>query len=516
MGYTGRTYIIKCDAGGFSYNPNIDAIAPNAMIEPSRNINIYNGYRQPRGGTSKINGTAVSGSPQIMGLIDYILPAGTQFIVFATSDGKIYKNSTTTIKTGLTSNKITNFSIFQNNLYSTNNTDVVQKWDGAAGTTSNITNPAADWVTLGQPIQIVVHGKGNSERMWAVCGTKKIYASAVNSDNFVTGVVAIPLDTKDEYGTIGMVEWKDNLIIFGKRQAFIIDDTSLTTSEWGYDNAPWSGGVGNHRLICKTDNDIICMTIDGDIYSVSAAIQTGDYKASSIARPAFIDRWIRDNIDLSQIDKFHSVYDPVTRRAQFFMVKKATSIVNICLSFNIDRPALEGWDAPYENTGFNSGYNASCAALIRKAIGNNKVYTGDYSGFIWELEKANINDDSNAYYKGFTFPYLTLSADPSMTKHIWKGRIVTEPMGSYNLSINTWVDNTLLATSLISLAGTGAVLDSFILNTDILGGQYLIDSDFPIGEVGKRIKGEFYNNGLNEDFRVSDILIHFRELGVKP
>src|SRR3989337_1162030 len=209
MPYTGQTYKIPCSTGGFSHNPNIDGIEPNAMIDPSRNINTHNGYRQPRGGTAKVNGTAVSGTPQIMGLVDFILPAGTQFTVFGTSDGKIYKNSTTTIKTGLSTNVNMGFAIFNDTLYCFNGSNVVQTWDGVAAGTSNLANPAADFAT-NQPIQMIVHGKGTSERLWACCGTKNVYASANGSDNFVTGVVNFPIDTKDEFGIIGLLEWQDN------------------------------------------------------------------------------------------------------------------------------------------------------------------------------------------------------------------------------------------------------------------------------------------------------------------
>lgn len=514
MPYSGKTFQIPCSTGGFNHNPNLEAIAPNAMIDPSRNINTHNGYRQPRGGTAKINGTAVSGTPQIMGIVDYILPAGTQFIVFATNDGKIYKNSTTTIKTSLASSVNMNFTIFNDTLYCCNGSNVVQTWDGAAGATSNITNPAADWTT-NQPIQMLVHGKGASERLWAVCGTKNIYASANGSDNFVTGVINFSIETKDEYGLIAMLEWQDNLIAFGKRQAFIINDTDASTANWGYSNAPWNGGVGNHRLLVKTDNDVLVMSVDGDIYSLTAVLQAGDYKAASVARPAFIDKWIRENIDLAQIAKFHGLFDPVLRAVKFFMVSTGASQVDICLPFFIDKPALEAWGCPHENDGNISGYNASCSAWVRKAVGNYKIYTGDYSGFIWELETTNLNDDSNSYYKGFTFPYCNLDV-PVQHKLIWKGRLVTEPEGDFFINTNIWVDNDAVLPGQVSLAGMGAVLDSFVLDTDVLGGQFLIDGGFDIGSTGKRIKGEFYNNAVNEDFRISQIQIHFREIGIRP
>ena len=88
MSYKGLTYRIPCDRGGFTYNPNVAAIEPFMMVDPSRNINMHKGGREPRGGTEHVNGAAVSGTPSINGLFDYTNAIGTQFLPLGTSDGK--------------------------------------------------------------------------------------------------------------------------------------------------------------------------------------------------------------------------------------------------------------------------------------------------------------------------------------------------------------------------------------------------------------------------------------------
>lgn len=515
MSYKGETYRIPCIRGGFNYNPNIDDIPPEAMVEPSRNINLHEGGRGKRGGTSKVNGTAVSGSPRIMGLIDFILRNDNQFQVFGTNDGKIYKNSTTTIKTGLGLNKYSNFTVFNNTLYHTNQNDTVQTWDGAAAGTSDLANPATDWGAGDQPAQLIVHGRGNSERLWAFNSPdqpQNIYYSADGSANFATGGT-IPIETGDGSGIVGGVDFQDNLLAFGRRKSFIIDDTSATVSDWGYTQAAWNNGVAHHRLICKTENDVLCFTTDGDIYSILAVQETGDYKAASIARPAFIDRWIRNNCKLSEIAQFHSIYDPIRRAALFFLVSNGSNMADICLPFFIDRTAIEAWGAPMTSA-TACGYHASCAALVQKSLGNNKIYTGDGSGFLWELETANANDDSAAYDGKDRGPELSLD-NPALTKHFHHGAVVMEPEGNFNLNVKKWIDGTELTEQTISMAGTGGVLDNFVLDTDVLGGEQLIDSSYPIGAYGKRIKQEHYNNNVNESFFISQKLIHFKPLGVK-
>ena len=246
MSYKGDTYRVPLDVGGFTANPNTDIIPPTSIIG-GKNINYHNGGKRKRRGTAKVNSTAVSGSPEITSSIDFILINGTQFQVFATSDGKIYKNPTTTIKTGLTANKTGNFCIFNNTLYYTNGQDTIQTWDGVAASTSGLTNPAADWGAGDQPVQLLVHGKGNSERLVAIGSAdqpESAYLSANGSDNFVTGVVKINIKkSTGDGGIVGGVDFGDNLVLFSKNHSYILTDDSLTTSEWGYTQAQWEGGV---------------------------------------------------------------------------------------------------------------------------------------------------------------------------------------------------------------------------------------------------------------------------------
>ena len=516
MSYKGAVYQIPCSSGGFNDNPNIDIIPPQMMVEPSRNINIHEGGKAKRGGTAKINSTAITDSPRIAGLIDYTLTSGTQYVVTATADGKIYKNSTSTIKTGLTAGHLADMVVYGNKLYHTNGYDTIQVWDGAAASTSNLANPAADWGAGDQPKQLLVYGKGASERLWALNSTdqpQRIYATGVNDDDFVTNVFTLDIDTGDGIGIVGAVKFQSNLWLFGDRSCYILDDASTSVSDWGYVKGAPDVGVAHHRLICKTPNDVLVMDRNGDIHSIVAVQQTGDFVASSVARPAHIDKWIRRNIKLDKIAQFHSVYDPIRRAVLFWMVSNASDTVDICLPFFIDRQIDEAWGAPMDNSSYPCGYHASCATTIKTTYGD-KVYTGDYAGFVWELETNNANDDGNACNAVYRTPKVTCD-NPISIKHFAQSRIIIEPEGIYFLKLKTWIDNNELPEQQISLAGAGATLDSFVLDTDELAGAEVIDSGADIRDYGKRIQHEFYNNNVNETFFLSNVLIPFRDLGVK-
>lgn len=530
MPYKGETFIVQCDTGGFTANPNTDILRPTSIIG-GKNINYHQGGKRKRKGTTKVNGTAVSGAPQITGGIDYNLINGNQFQVFATNDGKIYKNSTTTVKTGLTANKVSNFCIFNNLVYHTNTQETIQTWDGAAAGTSAIANPAADWGAGNQPSQLLVHGRGNSERLVAIgdiTQPEAVYLSANGSDNFVTNVVKISIkESTGHGGIVGGVDFGDTLFLFSRRQAYLLNDTSLTTADWGYETAQWTGGVIHHRGICKTPNDVFCMSEDMDIYSITAVQMKGDYRAASVARPAFIDQWIRDNCKVSQVSKFHLIYDSIRRAVLVFLVSNnsTSNTVDICLPFYIDRPVEEAWGVPLDNFSYANGYQASCAFPVRKLAGNYVIYTGDYSGFIWELE-LGTTDNGNAFYNGLILPYNSAS-NVRISKrwdNLW---LVVIPYTDTTLSVRVWIDGHLVVgeDNLITEANELLLTeDSFqivtesemLWNLTFSTNVDLVEDATEIGKFGKRIKVEIYNETTTSDYLLSQVLFDFVPLGALP
>ncbi len=512
--YVGISYVIDCGQGGMNHNYNVDAIPPTSFVNPSRNINLHEGGRRKRGGTAKVNTTAISGAPTVVGLHDFKLSSGAEFLVMATSDGRLWKNFTTTIATGLTANKLTSFMSADDTLFICNGEDLPLTWDGVAASASTMTNIPTDWVKPNCPKQFVLHGSGASQRAWAlgfVSGT--VYASSASSltDFSSANVTTIPVYTGDAYGIVGGVEFGDRLIVFGRRQAYIINDTSESTSGWGYTPTQWSGGAAHHRLIVRTPNDIVVMADDGTIYSVVAAENYGDYRVASLTRPSHMDVWIRENINLQQIDKFHAVFDPVLRCIYFFMVRSGGANINVALVYFIDRPPEQAWSI-HDNQSYDSGYKASCSAVVETDTGAYRVYTGCGSGHVWKLNEVTRSDAGNGYYAGFKTPNLSIE-NPRATKMFHMGRVVYRPSGAYTMAVNLWVDGQSMSSTTVSVSGTGAVLGEFVLGSDVLGGAQLYDNSFTIGRIGKRVQVELYNSTAAQDFFISQLIIDCKNMG---
>jgi hypothetical protein len=520
MGYTGKTLHIDCSKGGLVENPNIDALPPEAMIYPTRNLNLHEGGRKSRGGTSHLDASAMSGTPQVMGVYDFTLESGTQFVMRACNDGKIYKSQSATIKTGMSTTNFYGFETFENELYIFDGASRPQTWDGAAAATSDISSIPSDWSGTSYPQFMIKHGRGVSERMWAMnlsSNPMDVYASENGDakDFSDANVIKIHVQTKTGSGIIGGFVYGDRLFVVGKTQTYLIEDTSSDTSDWGYSEAQWEGGAAHWRLICKTPNDVVCMDETGEIYSVRAAEQYGDYQAASLARPAYIHKWLTDNADLTKIAQFHMVYDPVLRAVKLFVVRDGQTEVDTALVYFVDRKPSEAWMV-HDNQTSGSGYTASSAGLVRTGVGNYEIYTGDYSGFVWKLEQTNKNDNGNAYYAGFKTPPITME-DPRTDKRFKRLWITSKPVGDWSLYVRRWVnDQTSGSLGSIRQLGVGTVLGSFELDVDRLGTYTLSEDNADVGEKGSRIQFEIYNSSVDENFFISSMMIDWKPLGKEP
>ncbi len=516
MGYAGETYLIPCDKGGLVGNLNIDKIPANQMVY-ARNININQGGRSKRGGTSLLYPNTSFGSVQVMSLFNFINPKLNNFMLVATSDGKVYKDNSNVIASGLALNRYVDFEYMLGDVYFCNGSDIPYYWDGVAANVTQLSNTPVDWASGNGPSQLIAHGYGTSKRLWAFGSStnpSNVYVSANgNGQDFsAANLLLFTIDTGDGFGITGGFEWGGRLFAMGKTKPFFFDDSDPNTANWGYERAQWNGGLAHSRLIVKTPNDVILMSDDGEIYSVMTALEYGDYKAASITRPAFMNNWIKANVDLTQISKFHMAYDPILRAIKVFVVRQGMLEVDTALVFFIDLDPQEAW-VVHDCQGYDAGYTASCSALGMPVSGKYILYTGDYSGNIWELEVlTNKSDNGKGYYAGWKTPNFNCD-NPRIEKRFDNIWITCAPEGSYNLVINFWVDGVYLGQVLINLSGGGGQLDSFILDNSILGSVSFIDAMNQLGVVGKRCQLEVYNNNTGQDFFVSQILVDWTPLG---
>ena len=515
MAYKGDTNQVPCDKGGLTGASNIDEIPKYMMVSPTRNIIFERNQRRKRGGTAHLYGSTYAGTPRILGLRHVVFEDGSDYLLAATDDGDIYKNDTNKINGSVLGTTLPySMEVGENKVFIADGVNVPVVWTGA-GNAAAIHEPAADFTTF--PVfQFLKHTRGLSERMCALnkrgLFMSKSYTSAMDMEHFITGAMYFHIDPGDGYGLVGMVEVGSEVIVFSKKKAYRLDDSSLDTSEWGLNAAQWNGGASSWRLIIKTPNDFIVMTDDGEIYSIVAVNTYGDYQLASLTRPSWMHEWIKENVDLREIAQFHGDYDPVLKAVVIFVVKYGSAAVDMALLYYPERTPTEAWMI-HDNTLAVSGYNASSSCVVPLITGGYGIHTGDYLGNIWELNQASRNDNGAAYYGGFKTPPDS-GDDLRTSKHFNSCNIVMEAVGPYPLKIRTWVDGIILPTlSEVDMGGEGAPLDSFMLDTDELGGSDIIDMRFKVGKIGRRIQYELFNDGASEDFYISSYRTDFKTQG---
>lgn len=435
-------------------------------------------------------------SEQVMGVFDFTQSSGDQFVMTYIG-GRLYKNLTEAVITGLNAAVTTfpSFAIIADKLFMANGVDSLQVWDGEEVTGGVVDHSPSDWMVL-KPFQVVKHGRFNAQQMWAITPLGIYGSNPADYEDFSdANVTVIYIDTQDGYGLQGGTELGDRLIIMGKTQTYILEDTDSDPTTWAYSVAPWRGGVAHKRLIIPIPpNDVVCMAEDLEIYSVAGAQSIGDYEMASLTRESWMHTWIKENVDGAYVAKFHGTFDPVQRAIYIWVVRSGQTTPDTALKYYIDRGPKEGWTL-CDNRTAASGYAASVSTLVRKSAGSYKVYTGDHAGFVWELEHATKSDNGNDYYAGFYTPILSLE-NPRAAKMFHRLKVIMKKTGAYNLSVNWWVDGVKQTAGTLSMNGS----------------YTWVDPAMQLGKIGKRIQFEFYNSTKAQDFFIDRLLIDYKGL----
>jgi len=523
MGYSGKSFIIDCSKGGLTGNKNIDSLAPHEMISPTRNIDLNENGRGKRVGSSYVLPSLTTTS-ELRGLYDFRLINGNQFLIGGTYAGGIYDIANDDLLESIGSGGYFSFETFEDTLFITNGIKTPQTWDGAASSSSAMTSIPTDWTAFNNPKQFIKHGRGVSERLWAVGFNdtpQNVYASANGdaTDFSDTNVIVTAIETGDGFGIVGAVEFNDNLFCFGKRKTYVIDDSDIDTANWGYDAAPWDGGVAHWRLLIKTPADLVAMQEDGEIYSVRAAQEYGDYKLASLTRPSLMHNYIKEYINLEEIRQFHGIYDPSERAIKIFCVKKGRSSCSAALVYYIDRGPKDGWVLHQSDVSGSSIqksiYASTCSTIVRVDTGDYRVYAGDSSAEVWKFNEEDKNDNGNAFYGGFKTPVIDCG-DPRTRKNFKRIWIFFTPVGSYDLEVKWWVDGVAQTATTLDMTGIGGLLGSFVLGTDILGGDDVFAQEAVLGQNGTNIQFEIYNETDDEEFFINKIIVDYKPLGREP
>jgi len=508
MGYKGKQYRMPLTDTGFRDDRNVELLPPTALLYPSANVNYHENGLSKRGGTEiMISGRGLPGQ----GLFQFYTPT-IQKVVFA-ANGVVYQtNYSNPIASGFSISNPVDFVQTAKYVFMADGQSIPHYWDGLAPTASAVT-PASSW-TGNMPFQMVIHtraGSGSGDRLWAVT-SDSVWGSKLGDPTMFDDddVIQIPIDSIG--GLIGAFDLGGQLFAFSRTQTFLIADTDPDISNWGYTNAIWEGGVASYRLIKKGNNNIYLMTEDGLIYDLIGVLTTGGYNATALNRPAFVDKYIRDNVNLGSIQNFHAAYDRKLRAIKFFMQSGGNGN-NIALTYFIDKQPTSAWII-HNNTASNSGYNATCSAEVRVTPGNYQVWTMDSSGNVWALEQTSRDDNGQPYPICIATKAQDLE-DPRSVKHYMAICLRGQASGTVNFTMYPFVEGQALGPQTFQLNGTGATFDSATFDNSFFSTDLVTSAPVYIGVYGRDLQIQLFETETGVDFFLAEILYLVKPLGIK-
>jgi hypothetical protein len=455
-------------------------------------------------GTIKYNAATLGATSDIRGVYDY-WRQGTggspvQKLIACTDtrivQGDVSGNSFTNLFTGLGATGVPQFSTFDDILIIGFDSiaDVPRSWDGT--TAQNL---------AGSPPRFSF-SVSHKNRQWAAGNyalPSRLYYSANVDPEDWTGVGSGSIDINPNDGDMitGLVSHKDNLIVFkGPNIGSIhrISGSSPTGSD-AFAVIPFISGVGAHWInsIFRYGDDIGFLGITGAIHSLTATLNFGDFTQSYLSYP--IGSWLRDNVSLTRARYIWAANDPVNSRIYITFTQPGATSNNAVLVMDY-RFLLQGERYPrwalWDNISFGS------MGMIIDTNRKKRVFMGGYTGYVYKGDQVSRSIDGTSISMQVTTPFLTYG-DEWREKTISAAALNIRPYNNNNITFG-WQRDLNTSQSQTVTQGGGVLLDTFLLDTDILGSSKFIPRflDLELGGQFRAIQYDITDSANNSDLEL--------------
>ncbi len=457
-------------------------------------------------GATKLNSSALESGADVVGLYDFWL-SGTG----GSSTQKRIVHVGTTIKkddadgsfsdifTGLESGKVPSYSTMNDLVIisSDSTTDVPKSWDGS--TAQNLAGSPPNFAFS------VTHKGRVGAAGHAAFPSRLYYSAYINPEDWTgLGSGEINVDPDDGDRITGLVSHKGDLWVFKgpyKGSIHRILGSAPTGSD-PFAKRPFRQGVGavNHNSIFGWRDDIGFMWSDGNVYSLAATETYGDFKQASLSLP--INIYLREHLNFGSLNKSWAVDWPDFGVVLFSVPIDSSTVPNqiLMMDYRFHPVRWAYWPA-FSDTCI------SLALVVDSASSNRRIImAGGTDGFIRKYGQSSrsIDGSTSINFKVQT-PYLTYGS-PIVEKLVSGGSLGIQPKNSGSVTFGWTRDNNAQQTQSVDQGGT-AVLDSFVLGTDTLGGARFVDRFFELEEGGifRSVSYEVSNNVSGEDVELHSI-----------
>lgn len=519
--YKGMSVPIPLGSLGLKTDDSMTSLPPNAAIVAT-NVDFESSRVEKCRGASKYNASAMDAA--VVCLKDWWPDGVTQRLIAITANGKIWRDtgagSFSAIRT-LTTTTIDQCMMVEGGAEATGQRKKLFMFTGTSQvhvgattadftTTAAIATPAADWTGSDFPTGGCIFQ--NKLVTWGVAAFPHAVYYSSDSDHEVftgAGTGTFNIFPGEQDGILTCVPYKNNLFVFKKPLGVYMlnSNNSSDPADWSIQKLSDSFGIGSPHVAIQVLDDLWVGNVNGSVTSLQASDALGGAEAGDVYALAQVEQYMKEALDDSGTSTTTAVYYAEKKRAMFTAKSEGGSALDRLVVIDVARqqPRFRIYDA----------FSPNVIALRRNSNGVQRPIYGTTGGFVYLMESTSYNvGDSTAYSGIFQTPYMDMSfADPRLAgknKLYDFLEIQYLAAGQYNFYIDVYIDGDFSETLTISQS-VGAVLDSFTLDEDTLGGaettRYIRK---PLHGSGRTISFKIYNNSLNQTFRVEKLVVNFR------
>lgn len=515
MAYTGNIALIPLGDFGLLTDVSPSQVPRGALIRAT-NISYETGCVTKAPGSFQYNTQILPAG--IISIIDYWPDPYSQRLIAACSNGSIYRDigdrvfsSAVAIKTGLMN--LDSRSVFivggselalsPKKLFYFSSTNQVQVLSGDGTSFANISSPAADWVTPNYPTCALIH----RNRMWAFMGQRSYASDTANHENFLSNYLTSSVFPGEGGSITGAFVFKSRLFVF-KEGGFVyyLDDSDTDSDNWVWLKLASNFGLASPHGIFQVADDMIAMNESGAPVSYNAVNALGDIESADIFRLIQVQDYVRSATSLSGISQVHAMF--YEAKKQVFITTRTsyrtTNNALLHIDMNKPQPRMAIWPKD----------RANCLGM-RKDV--NKVLRpiyGSEDGYVYLMDQEDRLVGGSAYSGGFKIGHTDfrfLDEKIAQKNKLFDFlEIEFVPQGTWNLSVDVYLDGDFSETILFPMDVRDDGLGSFTLDTDALGREESQTIRKPLHGSGRRISFNCYQAGANQNFSIASLAVGFR------
>src|SRR3990167_2044829 len=484
-----------------NFNGGLNSASGPLSVESNESSGLQNidfnkfGSILKRNGYTALNTTAITNTPNSDGLwwFEYVSSGAYASYLINVADGKLWKQDSldgtwddVTGSVTITADNFCDFETFLNEVYITNNTDAPFKWTGTG-------NAAAMTVPSGLTKAKNVVQFNNYLFLGNVVVSSATYKSRFywsNIKDSATWLATSFIDVAKDDGQqiVRMAVLGDRLVVFKERAIYNVFFTGNNDIPFIVSKSSSPVGCVAPFSVQEVENGLVFLASDGFYYYDG----NNSYKISMKIQPTVT------GLNTTRFNQAVSVRQKGKNR-YFCSVPGSGQTTN---------DTVIVWDWLLNAFSIYDGINAASMATVWVDALDERIYFGDYSGFVYRMDSGaddyplNVQTAIDAYYYTNWKHYddiVSQKGVPNVVVYYQNSNSILTFAYSYDFESSDTYSQTF------SLATGTAVYGSAIWDTDIYAGAGGLQQRRDLDGRGRVVRFKFANSTIGETMQIDGI-----------